>query len=150
MKMQNFTPIDSNWLKEVIRFCKPNSVTNFDITFKNTKHGICGRAYWNGCDYHSTNAPLIVIRIGTIVDNYPKRIDCNYGKKRGYIPYLAFDQEERIVQVIAHELRHLWQSKVKKGYRVWGARGRFSERDADAYGIRKVREWRQKHMEELW
>ena len=27
---------------------------------------------------------------------------------------------------------------------VWGSRGRYSERDADAYAVRKLREWRRK------
>jgi hypothetical protein len=28
---------------------------------------------------------------------------------------------------------------------VWGSRGQYSNRDADAYAIRKVREWRKNH-----
>lgn len=31
---------------------------------------------------------------------------------------------------------------------VWGARGRFSERDADAYAVRMVRAWRREHRPE--
>jgi len=174
MRLMNFTSIDSNWLKEVIRFCKPNGITNFDISFKNkTTSGCHGYCYWAGCSYHKTGAPLITIRIGDeekFIANAIKRgvkneftgepLTWNHlrfprmipaaRKKAGYLPYLALNKEEEIIHVIAHELRHLWQAKVKSGHRVWGARGRFSERDADAYGIRKVREWRREHMEELW
>ncbi len=44
--------------------------------------------------------------------------------------------------VTAHELRHLWQAQHPKGWRVWGSRGQYSERDADAYAIRMLRAWR--------
>lgn len=46
---------------------------------------------------------------------------------------------------MAHEARHFWQHKVRKGWRVWGARGRYSEVDAEAYTIRKLREWRRRN-----
>lgn len=69
-----------------------------------------------------------------------------YHKKgSGYISSYILSREEALVHVIAHELRHLWQAKVKKGHRVWGARGQFSDRDADAYAIKKTRGWRRQH-----
>jgi hypothetical protein len=36
------------------------------------------------------------------------------------------------------------RKKSEKANRVWGVRGQFSERDADAYAIRKIREWHSK------
>jgi hypothetical protein len=65
-------------------------------------------------------------------------------RARGYLASAEYTQEEAIVHLVAHELRHLWQANVPKGQRIWGARGRFSERDADAYAIRKVRHWRRR------
>lgn len=38
------------------------------------------------------------------------------------------------------------QARVPKGRRVWGARGQFSERDADAYAIRTLRAWRRREV----
>jgi hypothetical protein len=55
---------------------------------------------------------------------------------------VCYNRTEALVHLLAHELRHLWQAKVKRGYRVWGARGQFSERDADAYAIQMLRRWR--------
>lgn len=52
---------------------------------------------------------------------------------------------EALVHVMAHELRHWWQAKVKKEHRIGSARGRFSDRGADGYAIRKTREWRRQH-----
>jgi hypothetical protein len=64
----------------------------------------------------------------------------------GYISQLTLSREEGLVSIAAHELRHLWQKNHpgKRG-KVWGAKGQYSERDADAYAIRKVREWRRLH-----
>ena len=62
----------------------------------------------------------------------------------GYLGVKVFSDEEALVHVVAHELRHLWQARVKSGRRVWGARGQFSERDADAYGLACVRKWRRR------
>lgn len=64
----------------------------------------------------------------------------------GYISHWTLSREEGLVHVIAHELRHFWQSNHsgKRG-RVWSARGQYSETDADAYAIRKQREWRKIH-----
>lgn len=132
MKFENHTEIDSKKLKEMIRFCKPNGVTNYRIVFKhrNSNGGGISANAW-GCSYR------IVVRIGH--SRYPRIVN-NCGK--GYIPHLVLDLDEHLVGVIAHELRHLWQSRYRKGHRVWGSRGVFSERDADAYCIRKIREWR--------
>ncbi|HSB54219.1 MAG TPA: hypothetical protein VLD58_07670 [Gemmatimonadales bacterium] len=61
----------------------------------------------------------------------------------GYLPLPALaDRTEALVYVMAHELRHLWQARIPRGRRVWGARGQFSERDADAYALRQLRRWR--------
>jgi hypothetical protein len=64
----------------------------------------------------------------------------------GYITSIELSREESLVHYLAHELRHYWQMNHpgKRG-KIWGARGKFSERDADAYAIRKVREWRRSH-----
>jgi hypothetical protein len=65
----------------------------------------------------------------------------------GYISQLILSREEALISVAAHELRYHWQSNhwpSKRG-RVWGAKGQYSNRDADAYAIRKLREWRRKH-----
>ena len=36
------------------------------------------------------------------------------------------------------------RARIPRGRRVWGARGQFSERDADAYAIRMLRAWRRR------
>jgi hypothetical protein len=67
------------------------------------------------------------------------------GNRKGYLPRPALgNRTEALVYVLAHELRHLWQGRVHRGRRVWGSRGQYSERDADAYAIHKLREWRRR------
>lgn len=68
----------------------------------------------------------------------------------GYITSIILSREESLVHTLAHELRHYWQlNHLGKRGKVWGARGKFSERDADAYAIRKTREWRRLHSQPL-
>ena len=76
--------------------------------------------------------------------NWKRKRQVDDPKARGgYINHISLSREEELLCTLAHEFRHFWQSnhKTKRG-KVWGARGVFSERDACAYAIRKMREWR--------
>jgi hypothetical protein len=137
MKLKNYTRLETNWLRQAVAAVKPSNVTKFDISIKNSSWGNKGKAYWNGCSYHSTNSPLVTIGLSAKT-KYPYRTT----QGKGYIGFTLYTLKEVAVFIIAHELRHLWQAKVKRGWRVWGSKGRFSERDADAYAIHKVREYR--------
>jgi len=65
------------------------------------------------------------------------------GSTGGYIDSLTLSREEALVHIAAHELRHLWQKNhIGKRGKVRGARGRYSDTDADAYAIRKKKQWR--------
>jgi hypothetical protein len=157
MELVNQTSFPSDKLRQIITFCALAGVTDFIIRFKHWKHysgaayirhtrpkpdGYRSRAY---PDRGRTKRSSVVIRIkkkprgaGQIENKMPKL------KARGYLASAEYTQEEAIVHLVAHELRHLWQANVPKGQGIWGARGRFSERDADAYAIRKVRHWRRR------
>lgn len=139
MKIKNYTDYSVKDLREIIKFVKPSGVSKFDISFKNCQYAYRGMAYTEGCSYHDSPAPLIIVSVGKRTD-FPIRVEKRKGK--GYLPVDIYSREEAFVYVTAHEIRHLWQYKHPKGWRVWGARGRYSERDADAYAIRKLRQWR--------
>ena len=137
MRLKNYTALDTDWLRKVVAAVKPSNVTKFDISFKNMGgSGHRGVAYTNGCSYHSNNAPLVIVALGKA--KYPYKGP----EGKGYLGVTVYNIKEAAVEVIAHELRHLWQAKVKKGWRVWGAKGQFSERDADAYALRMLRAYR--------
>lgn len=158
MRFENFTKTDNGLLREIIRFCCPSGVTRFDIAFKNCD-SYRGRAYAEGCYHHSassvrkrgfadastTSTPYVVIGLAKCpsLGKWTKPLRFHQGG--GYIGGVVFSHTEAVVLIVAHELRHLWQAKIKRGYRVWGARGQFSERDADAYAIRMTRAWRREH-----
>jgi hypothetical protein len=140
MRIKNYTDIDTDTLREIIRFVKPAGVSNFDVSFKNCAHAFRGRAYAQGCSYHDTAAPLVIVSIGK-KELYPRK--GGHKPEGGYLPIPdLYSKIEAVVLVTAHELRHLWQAKHPRGWRVWGSRGQFSERDADAYALRMLRAWR--------
>lgn len=165
VKLTNYTKVPSELLRDMIRLATPPGVSGYDISFKNAGDGFLhGRAYTQGTSYHQRNGkcpPLVVIQVpkwyGPKDTAYRKQysIEPGHGNPRralgrnrqscrGYMPGECWTDHERLVEIIAHELRHLWQRRVKRGRRVWGARGQFSERDADAYAIRMTRAWRRR------
>lgn len=160
-RLRNSTAISDAVARAVERFVCPPGVRGFDLELRNGNgFEVAGRAYTQGSGYHSSARPFVVCRIGpdkrfpsapkpkpvgtavTTVYSDGRRVT-RTNSPGGYLhrPYLA-NRVEALVYVLAHELRHLWQARVPKGRRVWGSRGVFSERDADAYAIRKLREWR--------
>lgn len=140
MKFKNTTKIPNEQLRQIIRFVKPSGLTKFSIWIKNSNYGFAGRAY--------SSMMYATIRIPK-KNQYPYLRDVDSDRRnivigratRGYLPSLILSKEEGIVNIIAHELRHLWQATHKRG-RIWGSRGKYSERDADAYAIRMMRKWR--------
>jgi len=143
MKLLNYTKLDNEWLRGIIRAVRPPGISNFDISFKNGQvHR--GRAYYKGCAYHSSAAPLVIVALNRR-QSYPYHFWAQQGK--GYLPMTIYSIEEAAVVVTAHELRHLWQAKVKRGRRVWGSRGQFSERDADAYALQMLRRFRRGELD---
>lgn len=142
MRIKNFTDYTNAQLREFIDFCRPHNIANFDVLFTNSSGMFVGRAYLEGSKYHDTVCPFVIVRITKNEKAFPYFVERKKGK--GYLSYLLLSRTECLIHVLAHELRHLWQSKHKRG-RVFGARGRQSERETDAYAIRKVREWRRLH-----
>ena len=71
--------------------------------------------------------------------------------KSGYLPHLVLSNEEEFVGTMAHEFRHFWRSgNIGKRGRIWRAKKEMSERDASAYSIRKIREWRRLHAVDIY
>lgn len=159
MRLRNHTDIPTVRIREMVAFAKPSGVSGFDVRISNLDgKGVRGRAYSRGSSYHDRACPFVVIsvqrgphiaawtpKVRTVhVVSRKDGVETHSMRKvsKGYLPMPAMSREEGVLFVIAHELRHLWQAKVKRGRRVWGARGQFSERDADAYALRALRHWR--------
>jgi len=144
MKIKNYTNIDIEKIRQIIRAVRPNGISNFDVRISNKSgNGVCGRAYMQGSSYHDSASPFIVVRVAR-TDAKARGIRSPIPGK-GYLPHNYGNRTEAMLFVIAHELRHLWQAKHKRG-KVYGARGRYSERDADAYAIRMLRAYRRNEL----
>jgi hypothetical protein len=137
LRLQNYTNIPNDKIREMTSFVRPPGISNFDVRISNSKTRVYrGCCYYNGAYCHATTHPFIVVRITPNENYFP--IYTIYKKGKGYIDHHLLSREEAVILVIAHELRHLWHKKIPKGYRVWGARGQYSNRDADAYAIKKL------------
>lgn len=142
MKLKNSTAIPNDTIRTVLRAVCPPGVTGYDVRVGTSRGVLHGRAYAKGSSYHATAAPFVNLYIGR-ADQFPAPPCAPH--RAGYLPrpWLA-SQVEALVYLAAHELRHLWQARIPKGRRVFGARGQYSERDADAYAIRMLRQWRRR------
>ena len=133
MRITNKTDIPLSVVRDVLRFVAPTGVGGYAVELTRSKHLCRGRAWpWEW---------RVLLRVADAT-RFPSM---GWGKHKGYLGCPPIGNEiEALVFIAAHELRHLWHYRVPRGYRVWGARGRYSERDADAYAIRKLREWRRR------
>ena len=133
MRLKNYTSIPTDQVRAIVRAVCPPGVTRFDVRISNG-HAFRGRAYHAGSGYHATADPFIVCII-------QKRERLIIKPRGAYLGMAIGSRLEQLVVLVSHELRHLWQSKHGRG-KVWGSRGRFSERDADAYALGMLRRFR--------
>ncbi len=127
MRLTNYTDIPNAQVREVVAFVCPSNVTNRTIIVHNTARRLASG---------NAGGRRIMVKVPTVprCPAMPPR--------KAYLGWPPHTRIEALVLILAHELRHSWQSKVPRGYRVWGARGQYSERDCDAYAIRMLRAWR--------
>lgn len=133
MRLKNYTDIPNDLVREIIRAVRPGGISNFDVRVSNGKQ-FRGRAYVQGSGYHDTADPFIVCVI-------PEKKQIVKPAHGAYLPMKLGSRVEMLIILLAHELRHLWQAKHSRG-KVWGSKGKYSERDADAYALRMLRRYR--------
>jgi hypothetical protein len=133
MRLKNYTDIPSEKIRDLIRAVRPAGISNFDVRVSNGRR-FRGRAYHAGSGYHDRADPFIVCCI-------PAKEHLVLPARGAYLPMAMGSRVEQLIVLLAHELRHLWQATHSRG-KVHGARGRFSEKDADAYALRMLRKYR--------
>jgi hypothetical protein len=150
MEIKNTTKFPTERVRELIAFCKPRNVSGFDVNVRNCASGFHGSAFVEGSYKH----PKMRVKNGRRKTTFPPFIEINikrghrqhesytFPKHGAYLRFTLWNLDEVVLYLLAHEMRHLWQKKIPKGRRVWGSRGQYSERDADAYAIRIIRAWR--------
>lgn len=133
MRIRNTTAVSDRAIRDVVAFVRPAGLGGFTVKVQNHGRGNLGLAKY------TTNTVLLRL------PQHQQPRDRKPRHRGGYLPMPAIGSRmEWLVYLAAHELRHLWQARVPRGRRVWGARGQFSERDADAYAIRMLRAWRRR------
>lgn len=139
MRLRNFTDLSNEWLREVIRAVCPPGVSGFDVRVSNGKIER-GRAYSQGSGFHDRACPFVIVSLQKAKTFRPYFTSSG----GGYLRMAIGSRQEAAVMLLAHELRHLWQGKngTKRRGMVWGARGRMSERDADADALGMLRKYR--------
>lgn len=141
-RWRNYTNISDAQAKAIYQAVVPTGLAAHDVEIKNSDIGGAGKAYWAGSGYHATARPFVVVRVPRTEQGARQR---RYAEaKGGYLPVDLGSRVECLVYILAHELRHLWQAKFRGKPRgmVYGAKGRFSERDACAYGMQMLRRYR--------
>lgn len=133
MRLKNYTDIDDETVRSIIRAVRPSGISNFDVRVSNGAR-FRGRAYHAGSGYHDRADPFIVCAI-------PAKEHLVYPPHGAYLGCKLGSRIEQLLWLLAHELRHLWQAKHTRG-KVYGSKGRFSERDADAYALQMLRRYR--------
>lgn len=140
---RNYTDISDDEALAIYAAVCPPGLSAHDVSIKN-HGGRQGRgvAYFEGSSYHASARPFVVVSLPK-TDALARCIRHESGKD-GYLPVVQGSRREALVYILAHELRHLWQAKAKGRPRgmVYGAKGRFSERDACAYGLQMLRRYR--------
>lgn len=150
MRIKNTSDVPMEVIRDIIRLVRPPGIGGFHVIA--TK---CSGS-WRGC----ANGRGVTIRFDATRAYKPKRLWMyQYGQLRpnwskpdpvtGRIyqlkgrRYYVSGFLESLIYLMAHELMHVRQGQ-KGGLRgrVWGARGRYSEIETEAYAIRKLREWR--------
>jgi hypothetical protein len=174
LRLGNESDFSDDFIRDVVREVCPSGLTNFLVMVYSRPYDIKryrgfergGGSYVhrsNRSSGHAKTQPMfridekrrfsskqmqaIIVNITTADAKYPLKE--SHRKGVGYLNALHLNREEHLVHLIAHELRHLWQYHHPKGWRVWGARGRYSERDADAYAIRETRAYHRRHPPSL-
>jgi len=143
MRLKNHTDLSNEWLRAAIRAVRPSGISNFDVRISNHDgHSCGGRAYTQGSSYHDRADPFIVVRIAP-EGKFKARQTEAFG---AYLPHAWGTRKEAVLWVLAHEMRHLWQAKHSRG-KVCGAKGKYSEKDADAYALQMLRRYRRGELE---
>lgn len=137
---RNYTDLPDAECRAIYDAVLPPGLKAHDVRISNCARGFRGRAYWGGSGYHRSARPFIVVGIGKTEAS--TRQDMRVRHRSGYLPMVIGSRREALVVLLAHELRHLWQARVRRGRRVYGSRGQFSERDADAYALQMLRRYR--------
>lgn len=155
--IRNTTDIPTTEVRRAVRFILDMlpPLPEFDVQVRNSNTGNAGRAYISGSSYHDTRRPFVVLRVQRQA-RYTQPHHPKFGRSvfpKPWAPYYQMAQHkgkrywfanrtEALIELAAHEIRHLWQKAYPKAGRYPNSRGVFSEVDTTAFSIHCLRGWR--------
>lgn len=146
---KNTTDFSKEFLHEVFNFCKPVGVksTKIDLYVGLTARLRHGHMELKSFGWDSNRIVLFIQDTKKQTFGFPvKTYRTSKQIKRGYLGFILLSRVEVLVDIMSHELRHVYQENKKHKIKVFGfKRTKFSERDADSYALRTVRKWRREH-----
>lgn len=151
-------------LREMIDFARPPGISKFVIIFRSARRSH-GKASSLFDEEKRVWRPLVTIWLNK-KQRYPfENTRLPSERDTGYLPYSAANEDEFLIRIIAHELRHLWQRKHMSGH-GWQTDGfkRFvrkdrltrkftkaaKERDAENYALKVLEDWRAHKLAERY
>jgi hypothetical protein len=133
--IRNETTIPTAKIRDIVNFVAPSGKWHCEL-----------RVAWGKHPHGLAGGRAIV----WIARRY--RYPTTFGVGGGYLGVRCFSQEETLVYITAHELRHIQRGQMKvRVLRPYGGRrnGRAGrEGDADMFALRKLRAWRRRGMAE--
>jgi hypothetical protein len=134
--INNESNIPTGKIDKIVKFCKLRNLGDTIIHIRNSKK--CYYAYFQ------KDRRRIVIGIGG-GHHFPQKIyrnqqDINQGYASGF--YL-FSQEEALVYLLNHEMRHSWQKNNRFAKRKGRLKSIYSETDAEIFAIQQLNKWRE-------
>lgn len=138
-RIDGFPGLDAKMTKKVLKYVTPVGLPPFDLAVYSISNE---EALSPSCKVEFVSSRAM-IEVYTPEGGWDwKRPLTIHNNSNGHFPVKVFSFYESLVYLIAHGVRHVWQSKHCRGRRVWGAKGQFSDRDACAYGLHMLRCWR--------
>lgn len=115
MRLTNSTDISDDLILRVFRFVCPSGVhiRRLDVLPTEPRWRRPYRGVWRGADRRH-------IRIWIGSTSFPYRVAEGVRRKQmGYLQQTVYDRTELLVQILAHETRHDWQSRGPHRKRRW-------------------------------
>jgi hypothetical protein len=132
----NESDIPASKLERIVKFYKLRNLPEVSLHIRHSKE--CYYAYF------LKEESKIVIGVGS-GNHFPTKINRKEAdKQNGYASgFYLFSQEEALVYLIGHELRHSWQKGNRYAKRKGRFKGVYSEADAEIFAIQKLNKWRE-------
>lgn len=128
---RNSTEIPSQLAEKIAALVAPEGTGRYTLSLRNRdRDSVSGR--------YLTRKHDVLINVPAVEVSYVARPREGKGYLHGYA---LGSRAEAFVFVLAHELRHRWQAGHLSP-KVYGSKGRYSERDADAYALSVLRKMR--------